>query len=86
MTIEYHHPLDGSEELRYGGEALSFDRVYFPRGFSNQPVRVWVGDESEIHYRSDTLQLLALNLETGTQTFAEIDGRDGDDLLLKDER
>jgi len=84
--MNYHHPLDGTETLRYEGERFTLDRVYFPKGFRNEPVRVWATDETEIQYRSDTRELIAVSLETGERTFAEIGGRDGDELVLEPSR
>lgn len=80
--MSYHLPLDGSETLRYDGETLTLSRTYFRKGFRNEPIRVWATDVTEIQYRPDTMELVAVSLKTGERTFVEIDGKDGDALVL----
>lgn len=84
--MSYHLPLEGSETLRYDGETLTLSRTYFRKGFRNEPIRVWATDATEIQYRPDTMELIAVSLETGERTFVEIDGRDGDELVLAPSR
>lgn len=76
------HPLDGSETLQFEGKTFSLDRTYFPKGFRNAPVSVWADDSTEIHYRPYTREFVTVNLETAERNFAQIDGQDGDTLIL----
>lgn len=81
--MSYHLPLEGSETLRFEGDSLTLSRTYFRKGFRNEPIRVWANEETEVQHRPDTMELIAVNLETGEQTFVEIDGQDGDALVLE---
>lgn len=78
-----YFPLDGTETLQLDGKEYTPERVYFHSGLRNAPIRVWTTDGAEIHYRPQTMELKAYELDTATQYFLEITDKDGETLRLE---
>jgi len=79
-------PLSEAEAVVFDGIEYEIDRAYFKAGIVNDPIRVWVSDGAEVHYRPQTAEVVVIELETGDTTFVEPVETDGDTVQLEERR